>query len=185
VIVQDRQCRFEALVGPHFEALYRAAYRLTRRRPDAEDLVQEVCLRAFAEVQTLETLDYVRGWLLRVQYRVFVDNVRRQARAPFNTNIESAEAARGLVSDLPGPDELTDAAAQTRQIESAWHGLTADQRALLGLHAEGYGLAELEQILGTSRNALAARLHRARRQLAKRLNGALPPGEHSFLEKAE
>ncbi|HET8696630.1 MAG TPA: sigma factor-like helix-turn-helix DNA-binding protein, partial [Gammaproteobacteria bacterium] len=49
----------------------------------------------------------------------------------------------------------------------AWTELTAEQRALLALHAEGYGLAELEQIFGTNRNSLSARLHRARARLAK------------------
>ena len=38
---------FDRLIAPHFAALYRAGYRLTGNRPDAEDLVQEVCLRAY------------------------------------------------------------------------------------------------------------------------------------------
>jgi DNA-directed RNA polymerase specialized sigma24 family protein len=39
--------RFHRLIEPHLDALFRAAYRLTRNRPDAEDLVQEACVRAF------------------------------------------------------------------------------------------------------------------------------------------
>ena len=65
--MQDNAQQFETLVRPHFEALHRAAFRLTRSRQDSEDLVQEVCLRAYSKLGQLETLDYVLGWLLRVQ----------------------------------------------------------------------------------------------------------------------
>jgi RNA polymerase sigma-70 factor (ECF subfamily) len=182
--VQDRLRRFEALVGPHFDALYRAAIRLTRRRQDAEDLVQDVCLRAYAEVPALESIDYVLGWLLRIQYRLFVDGLRRRRRSPFVAGAASAEAVDAMACEGPGPEELTEAAAQRCRLEAAWRTLSADQRALLGLHAEGYGLAELERITGRSRNVLSARLHRARRRFAKSLNGALPAGERrAFMEK--
>lgn len=38
---------FATLIEPHLDALFRAAYRLARNRADAEDLVQESCVRAF------------------------------------------------------------------------------------------------------------------------------------------
>jgi DNA-directed RNA polymerase specialized sigma24 family protein len=140
-IVDDSKQEFETLVAPHFEALYRAAFRLTRRPHDAEDLVQDVLLRAYSELETVRHLEYVLGWLLRVQYRVFVDG-----------------------------EDLAEGALQTGRLETAWQRLTLDQRGLLALHAEGYGLAELENITGKSRNVLSARLHRARRRLSKLLS---------------
>lgn len=153
-------------MAPHFAALYRAAFRLTRRRPDAEDLVQEACLRAYRELDTLASLEYVRGWLLRVQYRVFVDGVRRRVTA--RTELGAADdIATALASEEPGPEELTAAAFTRARLDDAWQRLTVEQRALLALHAEGYGLAELETITGKNRNALSVRLHRARSRLAK------------------
>jgi len=163
----DIQRQFEMLVGPHFEALHRAAFRLTRGRHDAEDLVQEVCLRAYREIEKLHGLDSVRSWLLRVQYRLFVDGVRRRRRSPFDPNRGHGETSEGLASEEPGPAELTQAESTRKRLQVAWEALTADQRALLAMHAEGYQLAELEAILGKSRNVLSARLHRARNRLAK------------------
>ena len=161
----DSGQRFQALVGPHFEALHRAAFRLTRRQHDAEDLVQEVCLRAYRELRKLEALESVRGWLLRVQYRIFVDGVRKRVRSAIDATADDVSDL--FASDEPGPEELTSAAYTQERLDRAWTGLTPEQRALLALHAEGYGLAELEQILGTNRNSLSARLHRARARLAK------------------
>jgi RNA polymerase sigma-70 factor (ECF subfamily) len=169
--------QFEALVGPHFEALHRAALRLTRRRQDAEDLVQEVCLRAYRELAKLEALDSVRAWLLRVQYRIFVDGVRKRVRARANAAYCDA-LMDALASDEPGPEELTSAAYTEERLDKAWAELTVEQRALLALHAEGYGLAELEKITGKNRNLLSARLHRARTRLAK-LIGADVHGSRS------
>jgi DNA-directed RNA polymerase specialized sigma24 family protein len=53
-----------------------------------------------------------------------------------------------------------------------WDRLDVEQRALLSLHAEGHDLAELAAIFGVNKNALSARLHRARQRLAKLLAAA-------------
>ena len=169
---------FEALVAPHIEALYKAALRLTRRSHDAEDLVQDVCLRAYAALDSLRQLESVRGWLLRVQYRLFVDGVRRLRGSPVAENGTSPRSESCWRSELPGPEALTEGSLQRRRLSVAWRRLSAEQRALLGLHAEGYSLAELEQITGKSRNVLSARLHRARKRLAKLLDSASPASDH-------
>ena len=58
-----RHADFARLIAPHADALFRAAYRLTGNRADAEDLVQDVCVRAFANLPTLETLERPKAWL--------------------------------------------------------------------------------------------------------------------------
>jgi RNA polymerase sigma factor (sigma-70 family) len=159
--------RFETVVKPHFDALYRAAMRLTRSRADAEDLVQEVCLRAFPALDRLESLEYPLGWLLRVQYRVFVDTTRRRVRSPFVATADTAEAA---LSTDPSPEEFAEATLMRRRLTRVWPELEAEQRALLALHAEGYTLAELEAMTGLSKNAVGVRLHRARARLGRLMN---------------
>src|SRR5690606_10951604 len=74
---------FATLVAPHFDALYRTAIRLTRNAEDAEDMVQEACLRAYAQLGSLERAERPVAWLQRVQYRIFVDGVRHRRRSPF------------------------------------------------------------------------------------------------------
>jgi RNA polymerase sigma factor (sigma-70 family) len=72
---ESQQDRFAKLIRQHYEVLYRAAYRLTRSSVDAEDLVQEVCLRAYPRLTEVEALEQPRGWLLPVSI------VRRSASA--------------------------------------------------------------------------------------------------------
>jgi RNA polymerase sigma-70 factor (ECF subfamily) len=163
---QQQARRFDQVIGAHFGALYRAAMRLTRCREDAEDLVQDVILRAMPELQRLATLDAPLAWLLRVQYRLFVDCVRHRKRSPIAL-IDGEAAVAGALSEDPGPEELTAQSQRHEQLDLVWGELNRGQRALLALHAAGHTLGELEAITGLSRNAIGVRLHRARGRLAE------------------
>jgi len=164
-----KQGQFAAIVQPHLAVLYRVALRLTRQRQDAEDLLQEVCVRAYTSVDDLSTVRSPLAWLLRTEYHVFVDLMRRRGRSPFVTVIDGAELAENTPSGEAGPERVVDAQHGHERIAALWHRLDADQRALLALHAEGYGLDELADTLGIAKNAVSARLHRARQRLAKLL----------------
>jgi RNA polymerase sigma-70 factor (ECF subfamily) len=162
------EARFATLVQPHYELLYRVAYRFTRSAHDAEDLAQEVCVRAFPRLAEIERLEQPRAWLLRVLYRLFVDSTRRYERTHV-TSIDDMDA-EALVSDKPGPAEETERALERRRLNRAWRHLDQEQRALLAMHdVEGYSLAELRELTGLKDGTLKSRLHRARIRLGKLL----------------
>ena len=160
--------RFTAIVQPHYEVLYRVAYRLTRSVPDAEDLVQEVCARAYERLADIEALEQPRGWLLRVLYRLYIDSTRRYERRYVSSIDEVHEAA--LVSERPSPAEETERAIERRRLERVWRHLDQEQRLLLVLHdVEGHTLAELNEVTGLKEGTLKSRLYRARVRLGKLL----------------
>lgn len=161
---------FDDRILPHFEALFRAAYRLTGNIADAEDLVQEVCVRAYPKLAEMEKLEYAKAWLLRVQYRVFVDGLRRRERSPLRPLSAEIEGSHYMISEEPGPEQHVDGQLASEQLQRAWTSLERPQQALLALHAEGYSLDDLQQMTGLSKNVLTARLHRARARLGKLLN---------------
>ncbi|HVY66440.1 MAG TPA: RNA polymerase sigma factor [Gammaproteobacteria bacterium] len=162
------ETRFAALVQPHYDVLYRVAYRFTRSVHDAEDLAQEVCVRAYPRLAELEQLEQPRGWLLRVLYRLFVDSVRRYERRHV-ASIDDIDADE-LVCERPGPVEETERALDRRRLSRAWQHLDQEQRALLALHdVEGYSLAELKELTGLKDGTLKSRLHRARVRLGRLL----------------
>jgi RNA polymerase sigma-70 factor (ECF subfamily) len=159
--------RFESLIEPHLDALYRAAFRLARKRADAEDLVQETCVRAFLNVGQLQESQPVKAWLLRVLHNVFVDGVRRARLAPvadLGPDVESS-----AVSPDPTPEVSAYTTQREEQLHRAWLRLERGHRALLALRAEGYTLAEIGEITGLAPDALNARLYRARQNFARHL----------------
>jgi RNA polymerase sigma-70 factor (ECF subfamily) len=158
---------FGELVAPHLTALFKSAYRLTGNRSDAEDVVQEVCVRAYTHLATLRTLDQPKTWLLKIAYRVFVDGARRRKRSPVRATAEDFDATR--VSAEPTPEQRAEAELAERRLLDALAELDREQRALLALHVEGYTLAELEAMTELSTDVLKARLYRARVRLGKLL----------------
>jgi RNA polymerase sigma-70 factor (ECF subfamily) len=160
--------RFESLIEPHLDALYRAAYRLSRKRADAEDLVQETCVRAFLNVAQLQESQPVKAWLLRVLHNVFVDGVRR-ARLVHVADVGPDGVESSAVSPDPTPESSAYTAQREEQLQRAWLRLERGHRALLALRAEGYTLAEIAEITGLALDALNARLYRARQNFARHL----------------
>jgi RNA polymerase sigma-70 factor (ECF subfamily) len=162
--------QFESTVMRHFDALYRLAYRLTGNVADAEDLVQDTCLKAYMRLGELEEFEHPRAWILRVQYRLFLDADRRRKRSPIRALDEAIEESSFMASQAPSPEEHADGIALAQRLQGAWARLEKSQQALLALHAEGYSLPELQGITGIPRDALKARLQRARTRLTKILN---------------
>lgn len=158
---------FRALVAPHLASLFRSAYRLAGNRADAEDVVQEVCVRAYTHLATLRALEQPKGWLLKIAYRVFVDAARRRTRSPVRATAEDFDATRH--DDGPSAEERIDGELAERRLLAALAKLDREQRALLALHVEGYSLAELEAMTELSTDVLKARLYRARVRLGKLL----------------
>lgn len=158
---------FRELVAPHLTALFRCAFRLTGNRQDAEDVVQEVCVRAFTHLAAMRTLEQPKSWLLKIAYRVFVDGARRRTRSPVRASAEDFDATHP--SDEPGPEERAEAELAEQRLLAALAELDREQRALLALHVEGYTLAELTAMTDLSADVLKARLYRARLRLGKLL----------------
>ena len=167
--VSDHE-RFERLVQPHFEALYRAASRLAFTPADAEDLVQEVCVKAFVKLSDLELIQHRQAWLLRVLYNVFVDNVRRNQRSPVNLAGSSQPIDE---MDLTGdrhlqPEEETDRLISLEALWSAMKILKKEDCALLALHdIEGHTVAELASLTDLTESTIKSRIHRTRIKLGR------------------
>jgi RNA polymerase sigma-70 factor (ECF subfamily) len=168
--------RFDALVAPHLGMLLRVAYRLTRNGSDAQDLVQDTCIAACENAKAMDAADHPERWLLRVLHNRFIDRARHQKRSPF-VSLDEADAAAPLVCDRPGPEESLLRSDAELALVRAFMKLEDTQRTLLVLRAEGHDLAGIEAITGIPKDVLRARLHRARRSLARHLDqhsGAAP-----------
>jgi len=159
---------FDERIAPQLGLLFRAAWRLTGNRADAEDLVQDTCVLACENVKALGEADHPDRWLLRVLYHRFIDGTRRRRRSPVVAPRKGEELPLPATEE-PGPEDLALQSEQERALQVACDKLSDTQRALLTLRAEGYGLDEIETITGIGKDVLRARLHRARVSLARYL----------------
>jgi RNA polymerase sigma factor (sigma-70 family) len=160
---------FEELMRPHLDAIYGRAYALTGSTQDAEDLTQEVCIRASARLDDVVKHDNPRAWLLRVLYRLFVDLVRSRRRSPIRLLVGD-QGLDAAISTEPGPEQHAEAASFYKRLRLAWERLTNDEQLLLALHGvEGLSLAEIQDVTGLPLGTIKSRLHRSRVRLGRLL----------------
>lgn len=162
---QNRARLFERLLEPHMQRMYRFAFRLTRSQEDAEDLFQDVLVKAFARLDEMADLDDPGTWLNRVLYNHFVDHKRRYARRRL-VSVAENQLPGGSVESLAddSPQAADDIACDA--LQSALNALSDKHRTVLLLHdAEGYKIQEIQEITGIPVGTVKSRLHRARARL--------------------
>lgn len=167
---KSRERAFEELIVPHFDSLYRRAYRLTRDADDAEDLVQELCIRAHRELDDLTSMDNPKAWLHKVLYRLSVDLARRNRGSPLRplSVVQEDDSSLDVASTEPGPAEHAEAELLLRRLQRALKALRPEEQVLLVLHeVEGYTLAEIEEVMALPPSTVKSRLHRARVKLGR------------------
>ena len=166
---------FDHLLREHVPALYRAAYRWTGAVDRAEDLVQELLVRLYPKLDELRGLDRIRPWALRVMYRIFVDQVRRERSSPVQFGTDPPEDSgdeegQELIDPTAGPAELLEQELTQERVLAAWATLSEEHRVVLSMHdIEDYSLPELAQIMDVPIGTLKSRVHRARAKLKELL----------------
>jgi len=165
--------RFRALIEPHFGALYAAARRLARNPADAEDLVQDVCLKAFQGLDELEKIEYQRAWLLRTLYHRFIDIRRSRDRSPVDraeTGFESVDPERIMEGPMR-PDDILERDMRVDVIVRAMEIIGKEASSLLALHdIEEFSLEELKTLTGLPIGTIKSRLYRTRSKLGRLLS---------------
>jgi len=74
--------RYQSDVIPLREPLYRQAMRMTRNHADAEDLVQDTLMKAYAGLGTFKQETNLRGWLFRIMTNAYINTYRKERRRP-------------------------------------------------------------------------------------------------------
>ena len=162
--VEARQA-FEAAILPHMDELLGSAVRLTGTRAEADDLVQEATLRAWAFWPRFEQGTNARAWMHRILMNTFINGYRRKKRER-----EMLTEVRTGNEDAVEGDPHEETTAVGDEVEAALAALPEEFRAvvtLVDLNERSY--KEVAAELGCPIGTVMSRLHRARRALKRRL----------------
>jgi RNA polymerase sigma-70 factor (ECF subfamily) len=172
----ERSARFERDAMQYLDQLYGAAMRMTRNPTDAEDLVQETYLKAFAAFDSFTDGTNLKAWLFRILTNTYINIYRKKQRQPYQTGTDDltdwqiAEAeshtSRGLRSaEAEALDRLADA-----DVVEALAAMPEDFRMAVYLaDVEGFAYKEIAEIMETPVGTVMSRLHRGRKLLRELL----------------
>ena len=176
----DRElcARFERDVLPFRDQLYRVAARLTDSQADAEDLLQETMMFAYAGFRSFRNGTNLNAWLHRILTNTWINTHRKKQRRPVeyhNGDISDGQFAAHAEHTSTGLRSAEDEALRAlpdTEIISALRALPAGYRmAVYYADVEGLSCKHISEIMYTPVGTVVWRLHRGRRRLRVLLAG--------------
>jgi RNA polymerase sigma-70 factor (ECF subfamily) len=173
---------FRTIMRRNNQRLYRIARGVVRNDAEAEDIVQEAYLRAFAHLEGFRGDATLATWLSRITLNEALGRLRRQRRQRRDVSATVSTNPQGQVIAFPlnalGDDpERTMAQRQILQlVERATDNLPEVYRVIFVARViEGLTVEETAELFGLQAATVKTRLHRARALLRKELDAQIGP----------
>ncbi len=155
---QDREA-FAELYEAYFDQIYRYIVLKIGDRTEAEDMTQQVFLKALKSLSLYKWKDVpFSAWLYRIAHNQMVDHFRKLSRR------QSCELTEAITPDDPGenPQHQTELKADIEHLVKATRHLTRAQREVIALRfSSDLPVAEVARLMGKSEGAVKALQHSA------------------------
>ncbi|WP_081665431.1 sigma-70 family RNA polymerase sigma factor [Mycobacterium sp. UM_CSW] len=170
--------RFQREVLPFSDKLFTSALRLTRSTQDAEDLVQETMLRAYAGFRSFQDGSNLNAWLYRIMHNTVINLHRKRKCRPaelLTDDFVDRQLANNVLR-APTAEGSAEAAALASlpdaEIKAALTALREDCRMTVYYSdVEGFSNKEIASMMNCSVGTVVSRLHRGRKRLRVALLG--------------
>lgn len=154
------------LVETYADTILRVSYTYLHSTQDAEDICQDVLLKALNRAERFESAEHEHAWIIRVTINAAKDLLRRQSGR--------ATVALDDIAEPVAPTRATERelAARSESVLERVMALPLEYREAIYLHYyEGYSIKQIATIVHASESAVATRLSRGRSKLRPALEG--------------
>jgi RNA polymerase sigma-70 factor (ECF subfamily) len=161
-----------ALLGP----LYRHAVRMASNQSDAEDLLQDTVLKAYACMHSFRPETNLKAWLFRIMSNTYIDSYRKTRRQPRQyptdeiTDRQLLATAAGWRPGMQSAEDRALAQLPDSHINAAMMSLPEKYRVAVYLaDVEGFSYKEIAEITAVEKGTVSSRIHRGRQRLRRSL----------------
>ena len=166
----DDKEAFEELVRRHQNRVFAVAGGILRRREDAEDIAQQVFVKAYFSLKRFDQRAAFSTWLYKITVNECWDLLRKKKVRPllYESDLSEEQARQFGATDEKQAEEpdISERLAARQQVEILMASLDERDRTMLILkEVEGFAVEEIAEILGLNANTVKVRLFRARRRI--------------------
>ncbi|MER9406150.1 RNA polymerase sigma factor [Mesorhizobium caraganae] len=167
---------FRAIIKTHNQRLYRIARGVVRNDSEAEDIVQEAYVRAFAALATFRGDSSLATWLSRIVINEALGRLRKRRRTVAMPASQEAQIIRFPLNPSDDPERTMAQRQILRLVERATDNLPDVYRTVfIARVIEGLNIEETADLLGVRPETVKTRLHRARALVRKALDDEIGP----------
>ncbi len=166
---------FREIVDDHKKKIFYFAYDLTGSTQDAEDLSQEVFIKAYRSMKSFNGQAALGTWLYRITLNTFLDQKRKKSAKIEKTMhpLDERLASQDVFDPTPGsgsPEQFTESRQMQVHINQAMGALSPRERAVFTMrHFQGMAGKQVGKILDISEGTVKSLLSRAMKKLQKGL----------------
>lgn len=174
---------FSKVVDDYQHRVYGFVRRMVPTGEDAEDVTQEVFIRAFQSYDRFDGNASVRTWLFRIAYNLCIDRSRKAGRRVNEVSLQISseiEETFEVPDDRWQPDMLMEQAEVRERVDHAIASMSEKLRSVLLLHdKEDLSYEEIADTLKIPVGTVKSRLFLARTQLQNAVRDLIEGGKHS------
>ncbi|MCH6575311.1 MAG: sigma-70 family RNA polymerase sigma factor [Bacteroidetes bacterium] len=180
---------FQALAFEHVDSLYNTALRMTKNDLDAEDLLQDVYLRAFRFFHRFEKGTNFKAWIFKILTNTYINQYRKKINKPYHVDLEKIkynydDKESTVQTSAQESERLDYETLFDDEIKNALQQIPDEFRVVVLLaDVESFSYKEVAKIIGCPIGTVMSRLSRGRKQLQNYLREYARKG--GFINKIE
>lgn len=163
-VVRKEKIKFDEAFMLHHRTVFRAAYSVVRDTALAEDVTQEVFLRLYQNLDSIENPEALRPWLIRVALNVAKNSLRTKIRA--NTREENYVKETGF-SESYSVELDFERHEKQNEVHRALNKVKEPLRSCLILRQQGFSYREIAESLSLNEKSVGQYLARGRREFMR------------------
>jgi len=163
---------FELLVQRHQHRVFAVARGIVKRQEDAEDVAQQVFVKAYFSLKRFDQRAAFSTWLYKITVNECWDLLRKRKARPLvyesDFNDEQSSQFSAIERESAGGPDTSERMAMRQRLDNMLDQLEPRDRSMLVLkEVEGFSVEEIAELLGLNANTVKVRLFRARRRIVE------------------